>query len=283
MAPTYAQFQNGYAHLWDTMEVIKPVEAEAVARRILKNKARYQKIETETGVPWVMAGVIHMRESDLDFETHLHNGDSLRDYTHQVPAHRPKVGHGPPFTFEESADDSLKLEGFDVLKGTYTIELMLFCCEKDNGWGYLNKGNTPYLWAWTNLYHGGKYKADNEYDPNLWDKQPGCAPILHALALLDEDAMRWTDRRAGPGGPPSAALKIKTKKERLVTQTGAAGATVSTTATVSTKPTTHGGVVTQIFVGGMAIVIFAAIALVAGALLYHKTQQLKQRWIGTPA
>lgn len=285
MAPTFPQFQNGYAHLWDTMTISndKIPNAAAMAQRILKNKARYQQIERDNGVPWVMAAVIHMRESDLNFNTYLHNGDSLSGYTHHVPSGRPKVGHGPPFTFEESAEDSLKLEGFDTLKGQYTIELMLFCVEKDNGWGYLSKGNSPYVWSWTNQYHGGKYTEDNHYDPNVWDVQPGCAAILYALGELDPDAKQWIERRAGPGGVPSAALKIKTKKERTATQAGAAGATVSTTATTVNKPTTAGGTFAQTMIGGTAIVVFLAIALVGGVMLYRKTQLLKQRWAGSPA
>src|SRR6516225_9299775 len=54
-----------------------------------------------------------------------------------------------------------------------------------DGWGYLKRGNSPYLWSWTSEYHGGKYVRDGVYDANHWDAQAGCVALLKALAALE--------------------------------------------------------------------------------------------------
>jgi len=56
----------------------------------------------------------HYRESGNDFSRHLHNGESLKNFTRKVPAHRPYVLHGPPFKFEESAVDALIFQNMVV-------------------------------------------------------------------------------------------------------------------------------------------------------------------------
>src|SRR5256885_12639573 len=98
MAPTPEQTELGYHRMWDRAQIApaKFVPANKIARAIIKNRARYAAVEAATGVPWFMIGPIHARESDMDFKTHLHNGDSLAARTHHVPAGRPRRGH-PPF------------------------------------------------------------------------------------------------------------------------------------------------------------------------------------------
>jgi lysozyme family protein len=280
---TFGQTEKGYAHLWDDAKVTKAAEADKMAKRILAHKDRYLQIEHDIGVPWIMAAVIHMRESDLDFRTHMHNGDPLNDYTHHVPAGRPKVGHGPPFTFEESTDDAFEMPGkaFDKLRGQFTIELMLFCIEGYNGWGYLNKGNSPYVWSWTDEYHGGKYVADGVYDPGHWDEQPGCAAIMKWLAALDPDARKWTERRSDPAAPvPKDAVNQATRKERGAAAGGAV-ATGTGTGTVASSPNKDVG--TKVLMSGVGMtvaLIGLVVVVVAATLLYHKTQLLKQRMFG---
>lgn len=284
MAPTAEQTKRGYANLWDSMSITKPLEAERVASRILVNKTRYQQIERDTGVPWIMAAVIHMRESDLDFKTHMHNGDSLRDYTHHVPAGRPKVGHGPPFTFEESTDDAFTMPGiaFDKLRGKWNLELMLFSEEGNNGWGYAvnDYGNSPYDWSWTSHYSIGKYGEDGHYDRDLVDKQPGCAAIMKTLGDMDADAKRWITTRADGRTPiPKEAMKQHTRKERTAAQAGGVG-TVTGTGTVASNPKDTGSKVFTTFAGGTIAVLGVVVLVVAAVLLYRKTEALKQRFFG---
>src|SRR6516165_10228292 len=87
MAPTPEQTELGYHRMWDRAQIAagKLEGARKIARKIIANRARYAVVEAATGVPWFMIGPIHARESDMDFSTHLHNGDSLKARTHHVP------------------------------------------------------------------------------------------------------------------------------------------------------------------------------------------------------
>jgi hypothetical protein len=78
----------------------------------------------------------------------------------------------------------------------WTLERILYEIEKYNGWGYLGKCNSPYLWSWTNQYSGGKYVADHVFSRTAFDVQAGCVAILKALAEFDADVAA---RLAGQG------------------------------------------------------------------------------------
>ena len=215
--------RGDYQQLWDTM-VIKPErmnEFKRLANKYFASSARYEAISRATGIPADFIFVVHIRESDCDFGTHLHNGDSLRGYTHQVPAGRPKVGHGPPFTFEESAIDALKYEGY-AGQTNWGIPDLLGRLEKYNGLGYKNKGlNSPYIWGGTNHQQPGKYVADNTFSSTTWDTQPGCAPILKLI------------RSSAP--PPTTPMT-----NSAAPATGTATATPVTTADTSTEVAVKG-------------------------------------------
>lgn len=92
-APTPQQDQLGYANLWDKAKVkeSRKVDANRKADIILAHKGTYQAIQIRTGVPWPVVGVWHMRESDNNFHTHLHCGDSLNARTYHVQIGRAHV------------------------------------------------------------------------------------------------------------------------------------------------------------------------------------------------
>lgn len=184
------QLADNYQTLWDTL-AIKPqhlLAAQTIASKILTYKDKYQAVEDKTTVPWPFIAVIHSRESDLNFKTHLHNGDPLTSRTHHVPKGRPIDGH-PPFTWEASAEDALRLEGFATL-GSWDIPHYLFRLESYNGWGYRNHGvPSPYLWNFTNHYSSGKYMRDGFLDPHFVDEQCGAAALLRVL--LDQHAFAF--------------------------------------------------------------------------------------------
>lgn len=165
------------------------------ATEIVKHKKRYREIEDATGVPWAIVGVIHYRESTLNFNTHLHNGDSLKDRTQNVPAGRPRQGE-PPFTWEESAIDALEYDGLDEVKD-WSMENICNVLEKYNGLGYRRMGlPSPYLWSGTNNYVRGKYVSDGNYAPGAIDKQAGCIPLyLRAMELAHEKVIRSKSRK----------------------------------------------------------------------------------------
>src|SRR5262249_39278362 len=120
-----------------------------------------------------------------------------RARTYHVPAGRPKRGN-PPFPWDASAIDALTMAPHELQKvKAWSVERILYETEKYNGWGYLKRGNSPYLWSWTSEYRGGKYVRDGVYDPNHWDEQAGCVALLKVLAALEPAvAARLTHREA---------------------------------------------------------------------------------------
>ncbi len=177
-----------YSKWWDGM-VIKPsrfAEFERYAAQLLAHKARYQIIEAGTGVPWHLIAILHLRESNANFDTYLGNGQSLHRRTTIVPK-----GRGPFASFEDGAVDALKMDGLTSVKD-WRLEKELYYCEIFNGAGYDARGlPSPYVWGGTSVQRPGKYVSDGKFNPSVWDPQPGCAPILATLAKLDP-SIEWT-------------------------------------------------------------------------------------------
>lgn len=179
---TFDACRADYLLRWENLKLndSKLSQFEAAATKINNGKAVYQSLEQQTGIPWYFIGMLHLRESDCNFGTHLHNGDSLRARTHNVPAGRPKTGT-PPFTFEFSALDALQdYKGVDW--ATDTVAKIAYNSEKFNGFGYRMHGvPSAYLWAGTNQYVRGKYISDGVWSPTAVDQQLGCMGVLKIL------------------------------------------------------------------------------------------------------
>ncbi|HWB24708.1 MAG TPA: hypothetical protein VG738_04470 [Chitinophagaceae bacterium] len=171
-----------YQLLFNTC-VINPAKTAEIDRQIdtmVANKAIYDSISTDTNVPWYFIAIIHCLECDLNFHTHLHNGDPLTARTVQVPKGHPVNGN-PPFTFKESAVDALTIEGFTTWTD-WTTPGMLYLFEKYNGFGYRSRGiNSPYLWSYSQHYTKGKFVADGRFDPDAVSQQEGAAVILRRI------------------------------------------------------------------------------------------------------
>jgi lysozyme family protein len=171
-----------YQTLWKTMS-IKPqhvLAVQVIASKILTYRDPYQIIEDQTTVPWPFIAVVHYRESDFDFKTHLHNGDPLTHRTAHVPKGRPLDGN-PPFSWEVSAEDALRCEGLATVD-RWDLPRYLYQLERYNGWGYARHGlPSAYVFSFSNHGGPGKYVADNDWDPGAIDEQCGCAPILKVL------------------------------------------------------------------------------------------------------
>jgi lysozyme family protein len=158
-------------------------QIEATIKSIDKNRKRYDRVEVSLGVPWYVVGIVHSMEASLDFTTHLHNGDSLKKRTVQVPAGRPKVGE-PPFEWELSAADALTLKKLNA-DTDWSLAGTLYCFESYNGWGYRlfhPEVLSPYLWSFSNQYNRGKYIADGTWSQTAISKQCGAAVILRRMA-----------------------------------------------------------------------------------------------------
>lgn len=159
-------------------------ELRAVCDKIKSNLGRYEAVAGSFGdMPWWFVAVIHFMEGGGKFSTHLHNGDPLTARTVQIPKGRPLNGQ-PPFTWEESAIDALRLMRYDKMTG-WGIEDCLNRLEKYNGLGYKKRNvPSPYLWSYTQFYKAGKFVADGKYDPTVVSKQAGCVSIMKTLGVV---------------------------------------------------------------------------------------------------
>lgn len=166
---------------WNTAKFTRSSQINAQAVKIEANRARYEAVSKQTGVPWDVIGVIHYRESSGDFRGVLHNGQKIIN-TGKKTTLVPK-GRGPFNTWEEAALDALNVcPPYAAKNKDWSIAGTLDILERYNGLGYRNKGlPSPYLWAGTDQYVKGKYVADGKYDPNHVDQQLGVAPILMKL------------------------------------------------------------------------------------------------------
>lgn len=181
LTPELAQEYNT---LWLSLRVTpnKLPEIQGIIKKILTNRPRYEAVAQKTGVPWFFIAILHSLESDLDFHTHLHNGDPLNARTINVPAGRPKLGN-PPFTWEISAVDALALHGLSLITD-WTVSRLAFEFERWNGFGYRQYHPTvksPYLWSCSNQYTCGKYASDGHFAPDLVSAQAGTMPLLRTL------------------------------------------------------------------------------------------------------
>jgi lysozyme family protein len=150
-----------------------------VVDRIVAAKDRYEAVQTRTGVPWFVVGIIHYLEANGDFSKHL-NGDPLSARTINVPAGRPDNGE-PPFAWQDSAIDILKLE-FSQTTNFSTIGNILYQFENSNGFGYRRRNvRSPFIWSCTNQYTSGKYVTPHVFDPNVVQKECGAAAILKVM------------------------------------------------------------------------------------------------------
>ncbi len=171
-----------YLQRWRSME-IRPehaAEVQALARKLIGFKTRYQAVEAKTGVPWYVIAMLHEREAACDFDTYLGNGDPLNRKTRNVPR-----GRGPFSSWEAGAIDALHFDRLDQVK-SWTVERIAYECERYNGFGYRNHGvPSAYLWSFSNIYVGGKYVADGEWSSSAQDEQCGTMPLLKAIAAID--------------------------------------------------------------------------------------------------
>lgn len=165
--------------------------ALTIARKIsdAAHRTAFQAVQTLTGVPWYVVGCLLERESSGDLSTYLGNGEKLSQVTTLVPA-----GRGPftgPTAFLDGAVDALKHEGMTGITD-WSAERILYWSERFNGQGYFGRGNSPYIWSWTDQYSGGKFIGETpggkaHYDPNHWDVQPGVAALLKALVEINPE------------------------------------------------------------------------------------------------
>lgn len=169
-----------------TVRPEKRDEVENTVTRMMKGRERYAAVSKRVGVPWFFIAIVHAMECGSRFSCHLHNGDPLTARTRQDPKGRPASGQ-PPFTWEASAEDALRLKRLDSWSD-WSIGGLLFQFERYNGFGYRAADvniPTPYLWSGSQHYVRGKYVRDHVFDPRFESTQIGAAVLLRRM--LDEE------------------------------------------------------------------------------------------------
>lgn len=204
-----------YERLFNTC-IIKPdriKSMEEIISFIEDNKGRYLDVATPLGIPWYFVAVIHNMESSLSFSKHLHNGDSLTARTIHVPVGRPKTGK-PPFSWEVSAQDALKLRAVDSQKD-WSLSGTLYQIEGYNGWGYrLYHPHvlSPYLWCFSNHYTSGKYIEDGRWSDAAVSRQCGAAVLLRRMVELGQ--IEFSDQPLPGQGAAPLVVNYSVKKSK---------------------------------------------------------------------
>jgi lysozyme family protein len=198
-------WSENYQELWRTMTVAPAWRqtAEAIGKKIIASQGRYAAAVAGSNVPWWFVAVVHAMECSLRFDQHLHNGDPLGDRTVRVPRGRPAAG-APPFSWEQSARDSLSFEQLDRVDD-WSLPSALFHWHRYNGINNEYKRRnipTPYLWSGSQHYRKGKYVQDGVFDPEKASGQAGAAVILKALIDLGAVTL---DARLTVAANPAAA------------------------------------------------------------------------------
>lgn len=171
-------------------------EASFAAKRIRLGMDRYQRVGDKVGCPAYVVGLIHLMESDCDFETHLWNGDPLTARTVHFPPGKPETCGDPPYKWEDSAAEALvydEIARFNLAETGLAGDLNFL--ESYNGRGYRNLDQpikTPYLWSGTDLYTAGKFvevwdDSQKKYIPvfrnEVVSKQIGCVAVMKAMGI----------------------------------------------------------------------------------------------------
>ncbi|MDJ0619726.1 MAG: hypothetical protein QNJ63_23795 [Calothrix sp. MO_192.B10] len=108
---------------------------KTIVDTIKANSDRYKLVAKKTNIPWSFIGSIHNMEASLNFNSHLHNGDSLKLCTHNVPENRPlnppNNGWNIGYTWEESAVDALIMKNFHIAQD-WSIPAQLWASSTEN-------------------------------------------------------------------------------------------------------------------------------------------------------
>lgn len=220
--PSYSELRSEYEQLWDTMEVrlehLASVRMRAADILQSHRRQRYETVQSQTEVPWMVIARIHYLEADTSFRGHLHNGDPLTARTVRVPVGRPRIS-APPFSWEDSAVDAIEMKQASEIS-SWSIPECLFCFERYNGWGYRNgdgchttpASRSPYVWSFTTLYQRGKYIRDHVFDGNAVSGQMGVAAILRVLVEM-----------VGQQPADSVGVRNPTQHDRPILRRGSRG------------------------------------------------------------
>ena len=198
-----------FNYLWDNLKLDndRMDQIRYFAKIAMANKERYQKVadahvakqrsyygQNFEVMPWWFVAGLHYRESTMNFDGVLHNGQKIIG-TGRKTTWVPK-GRGPFYSWEEAAIDALfETKNFHKHKD-WNIYHCIEKAERYNGLGYRyrigdrgEKEYSPYLFAGTNFHdETSKYTSDGKYSAIATEKQLGvCTLWLGLKELFGED------------------------------------------------------------------------------------------------
>ena len=172
--------------------------------------AEWRSVTDATGVPLLWGVPSNEREDSSDYTRSPAQGDRWDRVSVNVPR-----GLGPYLNWGASAVAAYKIDHLDrVGAANWTWARACYEGELFNGFGPRNHGkHSGYLWAWTNVYTGGKYVSDGVWDPNAHDQQCGMVPMMIMLRRLDPkltfaDSLAMVVFKPPPPIPPPTPVPI---------------------------------------------------------------------------
>jgi lysozyme family protein len=154
--------------------------AEEILALAQQHRSEWDAVEAATGVPRLWGIASFERESSSDYARSPAQGDRWDRTSTDIPR-----GRGPFKSWGDACVDAYRIDHLDQVR-QWTWTRACYEGELYNGFGPRNHGRrTGYLWAWTNIYDGGKYVGDNDWNPDAEDGQCGMVPMMAALLMLD--------------------------------------------------------------------------------------------------
>lgn len=166
------------------------------------NKNRYETVAQATGIPAELVATIHYQESNMNFNTYLHNGQELGKKTTLVPegiffdeGEWEKAAIHALGGAKESAENAnngvAPNPKFSHLRELLDLSQMadqMTFAEMYNGPGYHQESKksgkvfrSPYVYAGTNYETTGRFVADNKFDPEAKSSRIGAAVLLKGM------------------------------------------------------------------------------------------------------
>lgn len=175
-----------YASLLAAMQILhgRETQLESRCHHILdlgvRHKDEWDDVEGTTGVKRLWGFASFERESASDYSRSPAQGDRWDEVSKNVPR-----GLGPYRNWGASCVAAYRIDHLDLVKQWPWVRA-LYEGELFNGFGPRNRGkHTGYLWAWTNIYTGGKYVADNVWSAGAFDQQCGMVALMLTMLRLD--------------------------------------------------------------------------------------------------
>ncbi len=176
-----------------TADYIKEIESSYKGERLEeilvaynKNYDVYLDISKSTNVPTEVIAAIHYREAEKDFingtcNVYLQNGQELGKETTIVPIgiYYDNFEEASIATFQTDYMKG-KIDELELMSNSKDLTAMVTLSILHNGWGN-NNGKTSYGYAGTNIYEGGAYTVDGEFDESAVDKRLGTYVIIKYL------------------------------------------------------------------------------------------------------